>query len=75
MMATAGRDQDIEDIQRMIEACAEVEIPAIKYNMSLLGVLRTDSTPGRGGSRYSTWKLAEAKNADQTDASRTRFGR
>ena len=65
MLAAAERAQDIEDIQRMIEACAAVEIPAIKYNLSLLGVLRTDSSPGRGGSRYSTWKLAEAKNANQ----------
>jgi mannonate dehydratase len=65
MLAAAGRDQDIEDIQRMIEACAAVEIPAFKYNLSLLGVLRTGSTPGRGGSRYSTWKLAEAKDANQ----------
>ena len=71
MLAAAGRDQDIEDIQRMIETCAAVEIPAFKYNMSLLGVLRTDSTPGRGGSRYSTWKLADAKNSDQL----TRAGR
>src|SRR3954471_13995740 len=43
MLADAGRDRDIEDIQRMIEACAAVEIPAFKYNMSLLGVLRTES--------------------------------
>ena len=64
MLAAGERDQDIEDVQRMIEACAAAEIPAFKYNLSLLGVLRTDSTPGRGGSRYSTWKLAEAKGAD-----------
>jgi len=55
------RDRDIERIQKMIAACAEAGVPAFKYNMSLLGVLRTDSTPGRGGSRYSTWKLAEAE--------------
>jgi mannonate dehydratase len=55
------RDRDIEDIQKMIEACAKAGIPAFKYNMSLLGVLRTGATPGRGGSRYSTWKLADAK--------------
>ncbi len=55
------RDRDIEDIQKMIVGCAKVGIPCIKYNMSLLGVLRTESTPGRGGSRYSTWKLADAK--------------
>jgi mannonate dehydratase len=71
MLAAAGRDRDIEDIHRMIEACAAAEIPAFKYNMSLLGVLRTDSTPGRGGSRLSTWKLADAKDADKL----TRAGR
>ena len=36
-------------------------IPAAKYNMNLLGVLRTPDTPGRGGSHYSTWRLREAK--------------
>ena len=55
------RDRDIEDVQKMIAACAKVGIPCIKYNMSLLGVLRTGRTPGRGGSRYSTWRLADAK--------------
>lgn len=54
------RDRDIEHIQTMIANCAKVGIPAIKYNMSLLGVLRTERTPGRGGTTYSTWKAAEA---------------
>ena len=45
------RDRDIEDIQKMIAACAQVGIPSIKYNMSLLGVLRTKRTPGRGGGK------------------------
>jgi len=54
------RDRDIEHIQKMIANCAEVGIPAVKYNMSLLGVLRTERTPGRGGSTYSTWRAAEA---------------
>jgi len=55
------RDRDIEDIQESIRACAKAGIPAMKYNMSILGVLRTAPTPGRGGSRYSTWRLREAK--------------
>ena len=55
------RDRDIEHINRMTEACAKAGVPAWKYNLSLLGVLRTASTPGRGGSSYSTWRLAEAK--------------
>lgn len=57
------RDRDIEQIQRMIVACAEVGVPAFKYNMSLLGVLRTGSVPGRGGSYYSAWRLKDARSA------------
>ncbi len=55
------RDRDIEHIQKMIVNCQKAGVPCVKYNMSLLGVLRTERTPGRGGSTYSTWRLAEAK--------------
>jgi mannonate dehydratase len=55
------RDRDIEQLQILIRNCAKVGIPAIKYNMSLLGVLRIESTPGRGGTRLSTWRLRDAK--------------
>ena len=54
------RDRDIERFQNLIRNCARAEIPAIKYNMSLLGVLRTGRTPGRGGAGYSTWRLRDA---------------
>jgi mannonate dehydratase len=39
----------------MIQNAAKAGIPAVKYNMSILGVVRTDSTRGRGGARYSTF--------------------
>ena len=55
------RDRDIEDIQNLIRDCAKAGIAAIKYNMSILGVVRTQRTPGRGGSSYSTWRHKEAK--------------
>jgi mannonate dehydratase len=55
------RDRDIESIQTLIKNCAHVGLPSIKYNMSILGVLRTGRTPGRGDASYSQWKLAEAK--------------
>ena len=42
------RDRDIEQIQTMIKNCAAAKVPCIKYNMSILGVLRTGRTPGRG---------------------------
>ncbi len=55
------RDRDIESMQTLIKNCAQVGLPSIKYNMSILGVLRSGRTPGRGDASYSTWKLAEAK--------------
>jgi mannonate dehydratase len=54
------RDRDIESMQTLIKNCAQVGLPSIKYNMIILGVLRTGRTPGRGDAMYSTWKLAEA---------------
>ncbi len=54
------RERDVEHVQETIRHCARAGIPAIKYNMSLLGVLRTERTPGRGGSTLSTWRLSEA---------------
>ena len=65
------RDRDIDDIHKMTENCAKAGIPAWKYNMSLLGVLRTERTAGRGGSSYSTWKLKLA----EADPELTRAGR
>jgi len=54
------RDRDIESIQTLIRNCAQVGLPSIKYNMSLLGVMRTGRTPGRGDASYSQWRLADA---------------
>jgi mannonate dehydratase len=55
------RDREIEGVQQMIKNCAAAGIPCIKYNMSILGVLRTGSVPGRGDSIYTHFKLADAK--------------
>jgi mannonate dehydratase len=65
------RQRDIDQVHLMIAACARAGVPAFKYCLGMLGVLRTGSTPGRGGSRYSTWKLREAR----PQSSRTRAGR
>jgi len=55
------RDRDIERFQNLIRNCARAGIPAIKYNMSILGVVRIARTPGRGGTTYGTWRLRDAK--------------
>jgi mannonate dehydratase len=54
------RDRDIEQLQTLIHNCALAGIPAIKYNMSILGVLRTGRIQGRGDALYHQWKLSEA---------------
>jgi mannonate dehydratase len=55
------RDREIDSICQMLRNCARAGIPAVKYNLSILGVVRTESTPGRGGSRYSTFVYEKAR--------------
>ena len=55
------RDREIENICQMIRNAAKAGIPAVKYNMSVLGVVRTESTRGRGGVHYSTFVYCRAK--------------
>jgi mannonate dehydratase len=58
------REREVEAVHNMIRNCAAVGIPMIKYNMSLLGVLRVPRrTKGRGDAMLSTWSLKEAKPA------------
>jgi mannonate dehydratase len=55
------RGREIEQICQMIRNVAEAGIPAVKYNLTLLGVVRTGTTPGRGGARCSTFEYARAR--------------
>jgi mannonate dehydratase len=58
------RDRDIEGLQTLIRNCATAGIASIKYNMSILGVLRLPTrVPGRGDATLSAWRLADAKPA------------
>ena len=61
------RDRDIETIQTLIRNCARVGLPSIKYNMSILGVLRSGTRPGRGDEMDAVWKLSDAQAKLQTD--------
>jgi mannonate dehydratase len=54
------RDRDIEQFQNLIRNCAQAGLPSIKYNMSILGVLRSGTQPGRGDETDAVWNLAEA---------------
>jgi mannonate dehydratase len=54
------RDRDIEAFQNHIRAAAAAGVSCVKYNMSILGVVRSGTTPGRGDALYATWRLKDA---------------
>jgi mannonate dehydratase len=56
------REKELDEAAAIIRQCASLGIPAIKYNLSVLGVLRTPAGTGRGGTRLSTWHLDEVKD-------------
>ena len=63
------RDREIDDVCQMIRNTSRAGIPSLKYNMTFLGVVRTESTRGRGGAAYSTFVYDKAKrSADLTAA-------
>jgi mannonate dehydratase len=64
LASSPERDRDIEGLQTLIKNCAAAGIGSIKYNMSILGVLRLPGRdPGRGDSTLSAWRLTEAHPA------------
>lgn len=61
MLGTPQRDKDIDDINQIIRNIAKAGIPSAKYNMSILGVVRTPKTYGRGGAELSTFNYNAGK--------------
>jgi len=55
------RDREIDEISTMIRNTGKAGIPAVKYNLTYLGVVRSGYTPGRGGTRSSTFVFEIAK--------------
>jgi mannonate dehydratase len=55
------RDREIDAVCEMIRNTARAGIPSLKYNMTFLGVVRTESTRGRGNATYSTFVYDKAK--------------
>jgi mannonate dehydratase len=54
------RDRDIEAFQTLIKNCAAAGIPTLKYNMSILGVVRSGTVQGRGDAVYNKWNYEDA---------------
>jgi len=64
------RGREIEAFQNHIRTCAKAGIRTLKYNMSILGVVRSEQVPGRGDTMYEKWNAKEAlaKNPPLTRA-------
>lgn len=58
------RAREIEAFQNHIRTCAATGIRTLKYNMSILGVVRSGEVPGRGDTVYNKWNFAEAQAAN-----------
>ncbi|MBI5770911.1 MAG: mannonate dehydratase [Verrucomicrobia bacterium] len=56
------RDRAIEDLCTMIRHCGQAGIPMVKYNLTFIGVVRTEPTTGRGGATLSTFDYGAAKD-------------
>lgn len=55
------REREVDRLCQMLRNVSRAGIPSVKYNLTMLGVVRTGTTPGRGGARYSTFVYEEAK--------------
>jgi len=64
------RDRDIEAFQQLLRNCAAVGIGTVKYNLSILGVVRNCDETGRGGVVYHGWR----RDADSIPPARTSAG-
>ena len=54
------RDHDIDSVITTIQNCAKAGIRTLKYNMSILGVVRSGTVQGRGDTQYNKWNYKEA---------------
>ena len=59
------RDREIDAVCEKIRNAARAGFPMLTYNLTMLGVVRTKSTRGRGGATYSTFNYPEANDADR----------
>jgi mannonate dehydratase len=57
------RQREIDSICGLIERLAVAGIPAAKYNLTLLGIPRTERESGRGGSKNAAFRWRHADQA------------
>jgi mannonate dehydratase len=56
------RDREIDRICERVRNASRAGFPMLTYNLSILGVVRTEPTPGRGGAAYSTFNYEKTND-------------
>lgn len=56
LSAGPDRERQLDSICRIIEAASEVGIGAVKYNLNIIGIPRTERETGRGGSSNEAFR-------------------
>lgn len=64
------RDQDIDSVCQIVENAGKAGLRGLNYNFCVLPHQRTPSTPGRGGSSYSTFDISKFDNETLSEAGR-----
>jgi len=59
------RDREIDTISEKIRSAAKAGFPMLTYNLTMLGVVRTKSSIGRGRATYSTFNYQETTDRDE----------
>ena len=64
------RDRDLDTVCETIENAGKAGLRGLNYNFCIVQHQRTDSTPGRGGTTYSTFDMSKFDNETLTEAGR-----
>ena len=64
------RDRDLDTVCKSIENAGKAGIRGLNYNFCIVNHQRTESTPGRGGTTYSTFDMSKFDNETLTEAGR-----
>jgi len=59
------RDREIDTVCERIRNAGQAGFPLLTYNLTMLGVVRTGSTKGRGGATYSTFNYAKLADREE----------
>ena len=63
ILGREGRDREIAAFQMLLKNCAAAGIPALKYNLALMPILRSAVVQGRGDGLNHRWRVSDMKNS------------